>query len=37
MMLKGTNLFGDLAASGVITVTLDDKQSARDDPDEVLR
>lgn len=36
-MLKSTNLFGDLATSGVITVTLDDNYCARDDPDEVLR
>jgi hypothetical protein len=26
MMLKVTNLFGDLAASGVVTVTLDDNK-----------
>ncbi len=37
-MLKGTNFFGDLTASGVITVTLDDTQvQSRDDRDEVLR
>lgn len=41
-MLKRTNVFGDLTASGVITVTLDDTKvqagvQCRDDRDEVLR
>lgn len=41
VMLKGTILSGDLTASGVITVTLDDtkvqSRDDRDDWDEVLR
>jgi len=37
-MLKDTKLFGDLTASGVIMVTLDDtKMQGRDDRDGVMR